>query len=84
MANYLENLPLSASQLDENLNLGNLPVAVLSAATASEEAIAEHQHDASLSTQGEHQIVPGTGHWINLDAPETIAEAVHTNLYTIS
>jgi len=76
MANYLENLPLSASQLDETLNLGNLPVAVLSAATASAEVIAEHQHDASLSTQGEHLIVPGTGHWVNLDAPEVIAEVV--------
>jgi pimeloyl-ACP methyl ester carboxylesterase len=76
MAGYLENLPLSASQLDEQRNLGDLPVTVLSAGTASAEAKAEHQHDASLSTRGEHLVVPATGHWINLDAPEAIAAAI--------
>jgi pimeloyl-ACP methyl ester carboxylesterase len=84
MAEYLENLPLSASQLDEQRDLGDLPTVVLSAATASAEAIAEHKHDASLSTRGEHLIVPGAGHWINLDAPDVIANAVfdifNTNL----
>ena len=76
MANYLENLPLSASQLDEQSDLGDLPITVLSAATASAETKAEHEHDAGLSTRGEHQIVPGTGHWINLDAPQVIAGAI--------
>jgi pimeloyl-ACP methyl ester carboxylesterase len=76
MADYLENLPLSASQLDETLSLGSLPVAVLSAETASAEAKAEHEHDANLSTRGDHEVVPGTGHWINLDAPESIANAI--------
>jgi pimeloyl-ACP methyl ester carboxylesterase len=80
MANYLENLPLSASQLDEELSLSNLPVTILSATTASTEATAEHEHDAGLSTRGEHLIVPGTGHWVNLDAPEIIAQAVHKSL----
>ncbi len=76
MADYLWNLPLSASQLDEHRNLGRLPITVLSAGNASAEAIAEHQHDAGLSTRGEHVVVHGTGHWINLDAPEIIAKAV--------
>lgn len=77
MADYLENLPLSVNQLDEALGLGDLPVSVLSAANASAEALGEHEHDARLSTRGEHLVIPGTGHWILLDAPEAIAAAVH-------
>jgi pimeloyl-ACP methyl ester carboxylesterase len=81
MAEYLENLPLSASQLNEQSDLGDLPLVVLSAATASAEAMAEHKHDASLSPRGKHLIVPGSGHWINLDAPDVIAEAVRGILF---
>jgi pimeloyl-ACP methyl ester carboxylesterase len=83
MADYLENLPLSCGQLDEACTLSDLPTFVLSAASSTPVALAEHRHDAALSTRGEHIVVPGTGHWINLDAPEAIAAAVHsiTNLY---
>ena len=76
MAEYLENLPLSVSQLDEGRSLGDLPVAILSSANASTDALAEHEQDARLSTRGEHLVVPRTGHWINLDAPDVIAAAV--------
>ena len=60
MAEYLENLPLSAGQLDEQRSLGDLPTVVLSSANAMAEGLAEHRHDASLSTLGEHLVVPGT------------------------
>ncbi len=76
MADYLENLPVSAGQLDESAGLGDLPIVILSAANASEQGLAEHRHDAQLSTKGEQFIVPDTGHWINLDAPQAIADAV--------
>lgn len=76
MANALENLPASVGQLDENRALGDLPVIVLSAANANEEALREHQHDAGLSARGEHRVVEGTRHWIQLDAPEAIIEAI--------
>jgi pimeloyl-ACP methyl ester carboxylesterase len=54
-----------------------LPLVVLSAASASELAMSEHVHDARLSTRGEHRIVPGSGHWMQLDAPEAVVEAIH-------
>ena len=72
MAGYLENLPLSASQLDEERSLSDLPLVVLSARTA----IPEHAHDAALSTRGRHIVVPESGHWIQLDAPDTVVEAI--------
>jgi pimeloyl-ACP methyl ester carboxylesterase len=76
MADYLANLPLSCSQLDEAATLGDLPLSILSSASASPDALSEHEHDVRLSSRGEHVVVPGTGHWINLDAPEAIASAV--------
>jgi len=76
MADYLENLPLSVSQLDEHRNLGDLPVIILSSGNSSPEGLAEHDRDVRLSTRGEHIVVPDTGHWINLDAPAVIAGAV--------
>jgi pimeloyl-ACP methyl ester carboxylesterase len=76
MADYLDNLPLSCRQIDETRTLGDLPIVILSSAGASEQTLAEHERDAQLSTRGERVTVPGTGHWINLDAPEAIAAAV--------
>jgi pimeloyl-ACP methyl ester carboxylesterase len=71
MANNLESLPVSAGQVDENAGLGNLPLVVLSVSSA-----AEHARDAQLSTRGEHVVVPHSGHWIQLDAPHAVVDAV--------
>ena len=79
MAEYLALLPVSCGQLDAGRTLGDLPVIVLSSASATAGNLAEHQADACLSTRGEHRVVPGTGHWINLDAPEAIAAALRTS-----
>lgn len=72
MADALENLPLSVTQLDETRSLGNLPIIVLSAGNTNR----EHEHEASLSTRGEHVIVAGSGHWMQLDAPDAVVEAI--------
>jgi pimeloyl-ACP methyl ester carboxylesterase len=76
MASALENLPVSVSQLDETQTLGNLPVVVFSAGNANAEARREHEDDARLSTKGEHRVVDGARHWIQLDAPEAIVAAI--------
>jgi pimeloyl-ACP methyl ester carboxylesterase len=72
MADYLENLPRSAAELDEQRTLGDLPLVVLSAS----KRIPEHARDAALSTRGRHIVVPGSGHWIQLDAPDAVVDAV--------
>lgn len=76
MADALENLPVSATQLDEKQTLEDLPVTVLSAERASAEALREHRDEAALSTRGEHIVVPGSGHWMQLDAPDAVVEAI--------
>jgi pimeloyl-ACP methyl ester carboxylesterase len=76
MAGYLENLPLSAGQLDEERSLDDLPLVVLSAS----KLIPEHAHDAGLSTRGRHIVVPDSGHWIQLDAPDAVVDAIESVL----
>jgi pimeloyl-ACP methyl ester carboxylesterase len=76
MASALENLPVSVTQIDESRSLEDLPLVVLSAASANAQAISEHEHDARLSTRGEHKNVSGSGHWMQLDAPEAVVEAI--------
>ena len=71
MAEYLENLPLSTSHLDERRSLDDLPTVILSAKPQP-----EHEHDAALSTRGQNIVVPNSGHWILLDAPAAVVEAV--------
>lgn len=76
MADSLEKLPVSVRQIQEGQSLGNLPVIVLSAGSASEAEVKEHAHDAGLSTRGEHVVVQGAGHWLQLDAPDAVAAAI--------
>ena len=76
MADSLEKLPVSVRQVQEGMSLGDLPVIVLSSGTSGASAIEEHIHDAQLSTRGEQFVVPDTGHWIQLDAPDAVVEAV--------
>jgi pimeloyl-ACP methyl ester carboxylesterase len=76
MADALERLPESVRQIDESRPMGDLPIVVLSAARANDEEMREHARDASLSTRGEHIVVDGAGHWVQLDAPEAVAGAV--------
>jgi len=84
MADTLESLPVSVRQIDEGKTLGDLPVVVLSASSASAQDLAEHEHDARLSTRGTHLVVPNTGHWMQLDAPDAIVEAVESMIRRIS
>jgi pimeloyl-ACP methyl ester carboxylesterase len=76
MADALEMLPVSVAGIDETRSLNDLPLVVLSAAGASAQAILEHEHDARLSSCGEHRVVEGSGHWMQLDAPDAVVEAI--------
>ncbi len=72
MAENLEQLPVSAAQVDEERGLGDLPLVVLSAGKATP----EHEADARLSLRGEYRVIEGSGHWIQLDAPDAVTEAI--------
>jgi len=76
MADYLENLPLSVTQLDEQRTLGDLPITILTAETTGPDGIREHAWDSRLSRLGRHRIVTGSGHWLQLDQPAEVIAAV--------
>ncbi|HTV82153.1 MAG TPA: alpha/beta hydrolase [Acidobacteriaceae bacterium] len=76
MAEYLEALPgCAAAGLTMNVP-GNIPVTILSAGNATAEELREREAWASESERGRHIKVPGTGHWLQLERPELVSQAV--------
>ena len=83
MAAHLECLPESA-----RLALGmpmpaNIPLVVLSAATATEAELAEREAWVAANANGRHIKVDGTGHWLQLERPELVAGVIRENLFRV-
>jgi pimeloyl-ACP methyl ester carboxylesterase len=76
MAEYLASLPASAAQVSELPPLGDIPLVVLTARSASPEHFQEQRAIASLSRRGTQVVASKSGHWIHLDEPELIVDAV--------
>ena len=51
---------------------------MLSAATASPSSLARHRATAACSPCGQHRTVSSGGHWLQLDAPTDVVEAIRT------
>jgi len=56
--------------------LGALPLVVISGAHLTPEQQAEQASVATLSTIGRHIVAEGSGHWVHLDRPDLVVEAV--------
>jgi len=54
----------------------DLPLTVLSAGNASPIQRTEHETLARRSSQGQIKVVPGGGHWIQLDSPDAVIQAI--------
>jgi pimeloyl-ACP methyl ester carboxylesterase len=80
MARYLEALPQSAATIAQDLALRNefrdVPLTVLSAGNASPIQRAEHEILARRSSCGKIEVVPGSGHWIQVDRPDIVIQAI--------
>ena len=66
----------SAAQARDAHIRADLPLIVISAATASDRRRALHDGLARTSSRGEHRIARHSGHWIPLDEPQVVIEAV--------
>ncbi len=76
MAEYLERLPeYCAAPLDE-APLRRIPIHVLSAETTPPAVVDAHRRWASLSAGGSHRVIAGSGHWLQLDAPADVLQAI--------
>ncbi len=76
MASHFENLPDSVVEYARETFPPHVPLTVLSAESAPVDAMDEHVADSQRSLVGTHRVVPDSGHWIHLDQPEAVSEAV--------
>ena len=76
MAGYLESLPVSAAEAVAMGEAAPIPVTVLSAANSTPEQLEVRNQMALRSPRGRHIIARKSGHWIQLDEPELVVEAI--------
>jgi pimeloyl-ACP methyl ester carboxylesterase len=76
MAATLELLAPSACEAANMPISPDIPVVILSAATATAEELVERDAWAAASTRGQHIRTQGTGHWLQLEQPEVVVDAV--------
>jgi pimeloyl-ACP methyl ester carboxylesterase len=77
LASLIEEAPASARLVEaETKPLGAMPLAVLSASNPSAERLRDQERVRSLSSRGRHEIAKGSGHWIPLDEPGLIVNAI--------
>jgi len=76
MASHLENLPRSAAQVEAAGAMGEIPLIVLTASKPHAERFAAQEAVARLSARGKHVVAAASGHWIHLDSPELVVDAI--------
>ena len=76
LALYLESLPGSSTELNALGALVPVALTILSAANATPPQLAEREALTRCSPQGKHIVAAGSGHWIQLDRPELVVEAI--------
>lgn len=74
MTSHIAALDASFEEV-RNLPLG-CPVAVISAGNTPPEGLVEHRAIAALSARGEHIMAHASGHWIQLDEPDLVIDAI--------
>ena len=77
LASQIENAPASAAKVfEETCELGDLPLVVVTAANPDAKRLEDQERTTALSRRGRHIIATGSGHWIPLEEPELIVDAV--------
>ena len=76
MAKYLAQIPLAcAAPIDDN-KLAEKPLVVISGAHHAPEVLEGHRRLAGASVRGQHWMADGSGHWVQLDRPDLVVQAV--------
>ncbi len=76
LAAYLECLPASARQALQMPLPTEIPLTILSAASATVGELAERAVWAAANLNARHMQLEGTGHWLQLERPELVAEVI--------
>ena len=85
LGSQIENIAAGASAVlregDESLR--DLPLVVMTASSADEGRLKADAALAARSRRGRHVLVPGCGHWIPLDAPQAVIDAIEAMIRTV-
>ncbi len=76
LAAYLESLPACAQEAAGVQVPETIPVTVLSSANSTPQQLEEHRTLAHRSSRGQHTVAQKSGHWIQLDEPELVVQAI--------
>src|SRR5713101_6164073 len=82
LASEMECLPESAAQVAASGAYGDMPLVVLSAGDATTAKTME-QEAVRLSSNGKIIVVPNSGHWIQLDQPQVVIDAIREVLQSV-
>ncbi len=78
LGRYIQSLPTCAAEVAGCNIPAHIPLTVISGAHQPQLRMAEHQALAAHSQYGRHLIADKSAHWVHLDQPEVIVEALRT------
>lgn len=78
IADQVASLAESAAQVAATDSYGGIPLVVLSAGNSPPARLADREALALLSSGGTHIVAPGSGHWIQLEQPRQVIDAIRT------
>ena len=76
LAEHLEHLPESAREVAACGGLGDVPFVVMTQSNPTPERAAQQDGMACQSSRGRHIIAREGGHWLMLDQPELVTQAI--------
>ena len=78
LGSQIEHVSQSAAEMlrDTHENLVDMPLIVMSSSAAHERRIAADLALAKQSRRGRHIVAPESGHWVPLDAPQAVIDAI--------
>ena len=77
LASQIENAPASAAMVsEETSDFGDMPLVVLTAANPDAKRLDDQLQTTALSRAGRHVVARRSGHWIPLEEPDLIVDAV--------
>jgi pimeloyl-ACP methyl ester carboxylesterase len=76
VGSQIKTVPESAAQVAASGNLGDVPLIVLSAGNLRPERLRENEALAGISSRGKHIVVHDSGHFIQLEQPQVVIDAI--------
>ncbi|HXW05981.1 MAG TPA: alpha/beta hydrolase, partial [Vicinamibacterales bacterium] len=85
LGSQIASMPVSAAETLEASagGFGDLPLATISSTDPGDYRLAQQEALARLSTRGRHLVASASGHWIPLDQPQVVIDAVRELVHEV-